>query len=85
MSKLSKILLVIIAILLIALGVMTYLYFKAASLRDILIPANEKAVTQLYNVMLAIENAGLELEKQEDDTLILVERKAPVERVPANE
>lgn len=74
MNKLSKIFLVVIIILVIALGIMTYLYVQYRN-------SNIKAVEELYKTTSAIENTGLELERQEDNTYILVEREIPVERV----
>ncbi len=73
MNRLSKILLFIIIILLIALGIMTYLYSEYKN-------SNEKAVLELHNAYSAIENSGFKIEKQENNTFILVEREIPVKR-----
>lgn len=81
MNKLSKIFLVIIITLVIALGIMVYLYFDVASSRDKYMNSNEKAVTELYKKTLAIEKAGLEVEVQEDGSFVLVKQKTPIERV----
>ena len=80
MNKLSKTFLVIIIVLVIALGVMTYLYLTANSLKNTYMASNEKAVNELYQKTVAIENAGLEAEMQEDGSFVLVERKTPIER-----
>lgn len=81
MNKLSKIFLIIIIVLTIALGAMTYLYFHVASLRDDLNNKLAYAGNWLYQVMVAIEDAGLEPKRQDDNTIVLVNRETPVERV----
>ena len=73
MNRLSKILIIIIIILVIAIGIMTYLYVQYMN-------SNKKAVEELHKTDLAIENAGFKVERQDDDTYILVERETPVKR-----
>lgn len=73
MNRLSKILIIIIIILVITLGIMTYLYIQYMT-------SNKKAVEELYKTDLAIENAGFKIERQDDDSFVLVEREMSIER-----
>lgn len=67
MNKLSKILLSIIIILVIALGIMTYFCIK--NLNTIL-SSNE----DLYLVVKAVNDAGLDINVKEDGSYTLVEK-----------
>ncbi len=75
MNKLNnKILLAIIIILVIALAIMTNLFFVYKH-------AHEKTFNELIKVETAIENAGLALESEsENDPLIIVNSTSPIER-----
>lgn len=81
MSRLSKIFFAIIIILIITLGLMTYLYFHNNKLLSRSLEPMNFLITELIQKNEAIENAGLELEENEDGSYILVERKIPIERV----
>jgi flagellar biosynthesis/type III secretory pathway M-ring protein FliF/YscJ len=72
MDKTKKILILVIVVLLIFAGVMTFSYIKTM---NTLLSAND----QLYKNVKAIEDAGLEAEIQEDGSYLLVERTTPVE------
>ena len=75
MNKLNnKILLAIIIILIIALAIMTNLFFVYKH-------THEKTFNELIKVETAIENAGLALESEsENDPLIIVNSTSPIER-----
>lgn len=81
MNKLSKIFLAIIIVLVIALGIMTYLYFDLSDFNNKLMGVYEKAVTELYNEAKAMENAELKFDRQEDGSYVVVKREHPIERV----
>lgn len=73
MNKSSKIFLVIVIILIIPLVTSIYFCFKYAYNTQV-------TFDYLIEVMKAIENKGLKLEKQEDSTtLVLVEREGKIE------
>ena len=74
MNKLNKILIFIIILLVISLITSIFFCFKYINLTL----TNNGHLTE---VIKAIENKGLEAQKQNDGSIILVERENPVERV----
>ena len=67
MNKLSKIFLFIIIVLVIALGIMTYLYIKNL---NAVLSSNET----LYLTVEAVNDAGFDVQANEDGSFRLVER-----------
>ncbi len=73
MNKLSKIFLVIIIILIIALGIAVNSYIKMQNY-------SLQVAQELYRTTKAIEDAGLKCEVQDDNSIMLVKRETPIER-----
>lgn len=72
MNKLSKILLAIIILLVIALGVSIYYCFDY---RDKMLESS----SFLFELTKAVESKNLKAERQEDGSIILVERTTEIE------
>ncbi len=73
MNKLNKILIFIIILLAISLVTSIFFCFKY---RNLTLTNN----SHLTEVTKAIENKGLEAQRQNDGSIILIERENPVER-----
>lgn len=73
MNNLSKILLVIIIILSISLAISLYLYLSELNFKAEILEAHSRAVNDLYDTSVAIDNAGFHMEQDKNGELILVE------------
>ncbi len=67
MNKLSKILLIVVVLLAIALGIMTYYYFY---MRE----GYLSAAIELERTVKAINEKGLQIESTDNDTIIIVDK-----------
>lgn len=81
MKKIDKILIIIIAVLIIALGITIIFYINANKTANEYLQKLLYSNTILTNYVKAAENADLEFELQEDNSYKLIKRTTPVETI----